>query len=324
MANVINTNSLKAGILDSLADTYRQQMPVAKAIQDKVLYRLPDVKQRYADYVFKDVVPFPEPWPYGAQRTHKGFKDRLINLGIYPFDLTISWNRFDEQDDILADTRRQAELGAKRFLQLPDVMISEYLNGVASYNPVLNNAFDGADLFNATDGDGNARFGVTGGNILTSSGLTVDAIIHDMAEAVERFIAVQDPAGQPLLAPEDCDMKNLFCIIPKELNEVFLRASKSEYIKLDAANATSESNYVKGTFEYKVFNRLTSPTTWYVILNHSYWKPFVWREKGLSSIASDIGNSDISREQNIDSIYTDQRLGLGIWAPWTILEVSAS
>ena len=326
MPNIIdNTNSLQIGIQSVLAETWRQQLPVFQEQQDLFLRRLPDTGQRTSEYPWKESLPFPVPWPYGKGRTYQSFKDRKIAISIFPYELTIPFSGWDEEDDQLGDMRSHLQETARRMHQVPDKMIAEYLVGVADLNPNIKNAYDGVQMYSAVDGDGTDRFGVVGGNIIAGSGVSNTAqIIDDLYTAQQRFIDFMDPSGEsPIFSPDDCKFENLVVIIPSALNQAFREISKAENLRVNVSNSVSESNTLVNSFEYRINPYLTDNSDYYITLKHQYWKPLIFRgPDNLRQIFADFNNSDKAREYNEYAIHTDVRYGMGPWVPFTTLKVN--
>lgn len=319
--------SLRAGILRDLMETWKQDMPKWEAETNLLVKKLSVTNLREARYVWKESVPFPQFWPYGKGRQYKLFRDRSITVALWNYEITIPWSGFDADDDQLGkgDVKAHVQSVVQRYGQLPITLLSEYFNGTAIEQPSLGNAWDGAALFSATDGDGAARLGASGGNILSSSGVTVTGIVHDFAAAQQRFMSFVDPtAGKPIFDEAMVGYNKMTAMIPKELNEVFQKATQSEYIRMDTGNNTSETNYLKGTFQYKINPFLTDTSDWYIVLDHPYYKPFVYRAPGdVESIIADASNSDHAREYNEFALYTHVRLGLAPFFPGSIIKVNS-
>lgn len=325
MPVVQNSQSLRAGVINVLMETWRQRMPVFDKQQKILVRNLPYTNIRKAFYAWKEALPFPEKWPYSSQRTYKTLKDRLIAVSLIPFQVAIPYNIYDKQDDQLGDLQSHVSHVINRYGQLPDKLLSEYLNGVKVLNDSLNNCYDGVGLFSTVDGDGNNRFGVVGGNIVASSGVSSAAIVNDIASCQRRFLNFQDTEGQPIFMEDDANYSKLDVIVPNALNEVFQKVTNQELIRSDPASITAESNYLKGTFRYHLNPYLTNPAAYYVVIDHEYWKAFVYRQpgkEGLRQIFADFSNSDRAREFNEEILLTDIRTGLGPWFSATIIKVS--
>ena len=323
---IINvTESLRAGLQNELMDTWKKEGPVYEKQQAVLIRRLSYTNLRKAPYGFKESLPFPERWDYGTTRKKQTFRDRVIYSSIHPYSLAIPWSRWDEVDDQLGDLRSHVQQATRRFLQLPDALYSEYFNGAASLNPALVNAYDGVGIFSNVDGAGNPRFGATGGNIVTGSGLSTAAVMHDMAVAQRRLLSFTDPtARKPLFSEDEVAFSKLVAIIPKELNEIFQKVTDQEFIRSDLTSVTAESNYLKGTFEYRVNQYLTDPSDWYVVLNHNFYKPFIYRgPKGPETVIADMNNSDHARDTAEYAFYADIRVSLGVWFPASIIKIDS-
>ena len=328
MPTVNIINSLRAGVQADLMEMWKQKYPVFKEQQAIWLRRLGFKKPilRKAPYAWKESIPFPKPWPYKHQRTYQLFQDRQIEIALFPYELSIPFAGFDEDDDQLGDLRSHLSLASQRFLQVPDKLISEYLTGVKSLNPVLNTCYDGVGLYSALDGAGAARFGAAGGNIIVGSGISTAALSNDFALAQRRLMDFLDPSGEsPIFSEEDVTYSRMTAIIPTGLNEIFQQLTKSEMLRIDTTNNVSQSNWLKGTFKYRINPYLTDQQDWYVVVEHEYWKPFVLREPGeggLRQIFADFNNSDRAREYNEYAVHSDIRYGIGPWSPFVTVKIN--
>ena len=322
---VVNVlQSLRAGILDHLSKTWEQPYPEFDEAVKLLTYSLPASTLRTAPYVFKESVGFPNYWPIGDSRQAQGFRDRMLEITLRAYELTITWNAFNSIDDQLNDLKAHVQTAVNRYKQLPYILCSEYLNGVADLNPSLSNAYDGAALYSAVDGDGAPRLGATGGNIITGSGLTVAGVLKDLASAQRRFMAFRDPTGnKPIFDESSADYTRLTIIGSPEANEVLQRASKSEYLRVDLLNTVSESNFMKGTFKYKINPYLSDSSDLFVFIEHPYWKTFAYRPPTSPAAAySDINNSDRARWFNEEGFYTHVRLGIAPFFPCATIKIN--
>lgn len=321
VANI--AKSLQAGVLQELKDTWRQKMPTFEDQVKEMVRMMPYTNLRTSTYPFKEALPFPRPWGYTGKRAYQIFRDRQIQIYNFPYELTVPWSKFDEEDDQLSDMKQHVQSAVKRYGQLPHVLLSEYFNGTANYNPAIVTCYDGVSLFSATDGDGAQRFNATGGNILTGSQPTLAGVLHDLARAQQRWLAFRDPAGQPLFDAEDAAFDKMVVHVPTSYNEIMWKASKAENIRSDTGSITAETNTFKGTFTYKINSRLTDTTDYYIQLSHEYYKPFCYRSpKGVETVIADIQNSDRARESNEYALYSHIRTGLSPWIPFVFIKVN--
>uniref|UniRef100_A0A6H1ZGH8 Capsid protein n=1 Tax=viral metagenome TaxID=1070528 RepID=A0A6H1ZGH8_9ZZZZ len=325
MAIISNAQSRLAGVQADLAATWQRDFPIYKEMQEAFLFYLPYTTIRNAPYAFKDRIPFPRPYPYGKGRDHQGFKDRLINVGLIPFELTLGWDRRDALDDQLKDLERHVSTGMQRYFQLPDVLIGEYMSGVAAYNiDGLQLCFDGVSLYSATDGDGNARFGVTGGNIITGQGVSTTArVMSDIIKIRRRFLEMKEPVtNQPLHNSKDIVYNNIHYIIPAHLDGIFSQIQEQELIYSDPTIVNSQSNMLKGKIKYTINQRLSADSnSFFAVLKADYWRPFAYRApQDVNTIFATIQNSDRSREFAEDGFYSDMRIGIAPWCPFTTVK----
>jgi hypothetical protein len=326
---ISNQQSLRAGVQSALMATWKKEFPIYKEMQSAFLRYLPAVNIRKAEYAWKERIPFPKPWPYGKGRQHQMLEDKKIELRLIPYELTIDWDARDAEDDQLGDLKSHASMAMKRFLQLPDVLIGEYMANSASYNyNGLANAYDGVGLYSATDGDGADRFSVSGGNVITGGGVaTTAAVFQDILEARQRFLEMQEPVtGQPLHNPQNVVYNRMHFVVPPELDAVFSQLAEQERIYADpAVNTAVSNNLLKGKIKYTVNQRLTDANDWFVVLETDLWRPFAYRapQKPRELFAT-MENSDVGREYGREGVYCDLRLAIGPWCPFTTIQVSNS
>jgi len=324
MPVVSNIQSRRLGILSDFAEMYKNRYPVYAARQDKFIKR-GTVKTRLAEYAMKESLPFPEYWGYNEPRTRKTFKDRLMTVYHYPFQLAIPWNVWDEEDDILGDMRSHIESMTNRFLQIPDVMFSDYLNNASTLQPAISNAFDGVVLCSATDGDGVARFGVTGGNIVASSGVgTVAAVFHDLFQCQQRWLQMLDTEGQPFFSPEEVALDKITVFAPSHLLEVFQNAREAKTAYVTPAINTAQDNIIANKFALFIHPRLsTSSNTWFALIDHPYLKPlFYVLRNDLKTQVEDESNDHFARDLGQRAILGHVRSGMAPFAPMSIIKVT--
>lgn len=320
-------SSLKQGIFRDLDMTWKQQFPLFEKMNGKISKKLPDSLLRNAKYGWKNSVPAVKLWNQNVGRTHQAFDDTEIDIPIFQYELTIDINIRDLKHDQLKDAREHINFGVKRFLQLPQKLFSEYLNGTAVLNPALRNAYDGASLYSATDGNGSARFGRTGGNILTGFDRTVEGFSDFLYQAQAAFLAFLDTTNSEIIfGYEDVEYAKFYVIVPRTMNEIVQKIANVSYLKTDGANNVSEGNFFAsvGKFDFYVNPLLTDENSFYVFLDHPIWKPFVYRqEDSIESIWADMNNSDLAREKNIAGLYSQQEIGVGVWTPFTTIKVTS-
>lgn len=335
MARLQNSNSRKQGIYRGLDQTWAQAYPRFQE-QDEVFFL--DLENegvantnlaRTAEYAWKESVPFPVRWDRGKPRQHQTFKDTSITIPLYRYETTLDVEIHDQEDDQLGEgsAKRQMNMAVNRYLYLPYKLMSEYLNGTASLLPSLDNAYDGNSLYATTDGDGSARFQTTNGNLLSgadSGTVTVGGLETDIFNAQQQFLSFKDTAGEPIFDASDVTLDKFFLVVPLAMNQVVQQVAKSESLRFTGSTDGGwQNNIIKGTFDWQMNPFLTDNDNYFIFLKHPYWKAMVKRQtKDIRSIWSSIDNSDRAREENIESLYTDVRVGPGIWANFTTIKIN--
>lgn len=319
------SNSMIQGIRRELEATWKNVYPTFEKEWNLMFYKLPDNGIRTAQYAFKEALPMPQYWPYNEEKPQKSILDRLLSVSVFPYAMDMEVNMFDREDDQIGDTKTHMNMIVERYLTLYSHFFSEYLNATANFLPSLETAFDGAGLFSATNGAGADRFGVSGGNIITGSGTTIDAIANDIFEANERFQSFLDNESQIIFDASMVDYTKMHVFYPKELNKQFFDLTKGDNLRTDLASNTAVSNTLKGTFQSHCINLLTDSADYFIMLEHSFWKPLLLRqENAVQAFDYNMQNSDRARKFGVEGLSTHMRTGAGVWAPWVIIKVNNS
>ena len=333
MPNIQNVNSREQGMYRQLDGMWEQIFPDFQKQYENFFLDLGTEGQaglaRTAKFAWKESLPFPKRWDRGQPRQHQAFKDTTITVPLYRYETTLDVDIDDAADDQLGSdsAQRHMSLAVRRYLNLIMKLYSEYLNGATSLLPSLETAYDGANLYATTDGDGAARFGVTNGNLLsgTDSGtVTKQGMVTDLFNAHRQFIQYQDTANEIIFDSNDCSIENFVVSVPQTMAQVANEVSESEYLRFEGStDGGIQNNVVKGRFEYEVNPYLTDNDNYFITLKHPYWKPMVKRQdKDVQSIWGDRSNSDKAKEYNVETLYTDVRNGVGVWAPFTTIKIN--
>lgn len=334
MAEIQIGNSHIQGIYGQLDGTWEQMWPTFQAQYEPFFHHIGNESAgrnlaRNASFAWKESVPFPQRWDRGTSRNHQVFKDIKIDVPIYRFELTMDVEIHDQEDDQLGveSAKRHMQLAVNRYLVLPMKLLAEYLNGTSVDLPSLDVAYDGVNLFSTVDGDGNARFGVTSGNLLTGDDggtVTVQGMTNDIFNAHQQFIQYLDPAGEIIYDESMADIGNFLVIVPPEMAQVANEVAKSEYLRFTGStDGGIQTNVLKNRVNYMTNPYLTSADDYFILLRNNYWKPMLKRQNtDVRSIWSDLNNSDRAREEYIESLYTDTRIGLSVWCPFTCIKVN--
>jgi hypothetical protein len=314
---------LRIKVLTDFADILLKKQVNYQARWDQ-LFRVIPTNLRYVEEALWESVPIPNLWQYGEGRTRKSVKDIYLTLYHYNWELSLEWLRWDEEDISNNDKmQRLLEAQAERFIQLPDIFVAEYLSATADKYPALANAYDGVALHSATDGDGAARFGVTGGNIITGNGVANPAAIKkDLFAAKRRLTEFLDTQDQPYFQPEECSIDKFTVVHSPALIDVMETTRDAKYTYIETGINTAASNIVQQKFDTWPNQRL-SGNDWYIIVKHPYLKPFVKVDRDtMEQQLEDESNSDYSRDTGSRSSLCHQRFGIAPFAPQSTIHVN--
>ncbi len=324
MAYIDASKTLIPGVDRALKDTFKKLENTFKEQVNRWCRPLSKTELRRSFYAWYLALPAPKIWPYGMPRSLQSFDSVLTYVTLEKIDLSIEWLIRDQTDDLIKDLLSHATNTAERLGLMPIILLIEHLNGVAVENSVLELAYDGVPLFSDVDGDGNDRFGVSGGNIYEGTGLTPAAFINDIFGVQRRFMSFLDETAQkPLFEGGKVTLDKLEVIVPQALNEVVSKAAKAEFIQVNPLLTVPETNILKSTFSFDYNQLLTSETDYFVILKHPTWRPFCLRPmQDINQVVTNTSNSDKARMMDIAGVYADARLGVGLYMPQTIIKVT--
>lgn len=326
MAVVSMANSLTLGASDDLANYYRQ---VPKAMQDRQdsLCRVIKTELREVKEPLKESIPFPELWPYGAKRSFKTFRDRLLTYTHRNWNLAIPWLRWDEEDEVMkGDLQTHLQGLAHRFRQLIDQLMVDHMLSTATLGQTLGNAFDGAALYSATDGDGAARFGVTGGNKITHPLSTEGDAINALLNCEVRLRKFKDTETQPFFDADEVTMDHFIVCCGPDVAPIFTKARELRYGVSNNNVAAASENIAFQKFDLWVNPRISSTTKALVFLKHEYFRPFAWiqRKSGPEIQRADQGNWDAALEQGMFALMGHTREAVEVFSPHSTIEISTS
>ena len=179
---------------------------------------------------------------------------------------------------------------------------------------------DGAALFAATAG-GSARFGVTGGNLLSGGGVASAAAVRsDYWTARSRYAQWQDTEGQPLWPASIIDQAAV--VVYGAVNEeVFSQAFGREVIQGTSAGVSDEIRAMGKQPVLWSTQRITD-NDWFTVLDGTPVRPvFAQNREPFDLYESDRTNSDLARETDQNTIYASFRRGYGVNLPYAAIHV---
>lgn len=268
-----------------------------------------------------EAVPTVKPWPRGDSRARDAFGEVSYYQANFDYNLTVSWHENDEADDQTGNLVQQARAGALRFAQLPLRATVEMLLGSATLlsQQGIPLAYDGNSLYS---NGGGARFGVTGGNLVSGSGVgTVADVLANYNDGMARIATFKDTTGTETFW-ESSDLVKPLIVAPYTHKKVFEEAQKAKQTHVNGGAIGASDNVWAGEFDLWLEPRLTGDD-WFIFLQSSEFKTFFQQERmALRDNIEDFSNSDFARNTKIKSYMCDWRGAWGVWVPQTTVKIN--
>ena len=328
------TEALARGLRTTFVDTYQRLLAEAHPLLKKVMdLGLPSDKSSEL-YAYFESSPHPTRWPRGEDIPADAFRARNWTVENYDWAKKVSWHSNDEADDQTKSLVDRVRDVAGAFQILPERIFFQVLTGSVDLDllPVVPTAPDGAALF-ATTAGGAARFGVTGGNIVTGTGVATVAAVHtDLYGGIARFLRMQDTEGQPLWPPELVGRG--ITIVYGSANELVFRQAFSQMNHVQIVQNVAAAENVAAAAPSNVvlnsglrFNLWSSPrildNDWFVFLDGGPKKAiFEQVREPLQDDVEDFGNSDRTRSTKMKSIQWHARMGYGVSLPYQAIQIN--
>ena len=324
----VNSSQVLAnGLRTEFWDTYAS---VQNRVADSRLAQVMDLSvgatNRQHEFAYFESAPHFDLWKRGDEIKSKGMNSVGFNVSVYEWGRRIPWLKWDRDDDqtgSLMDVARQAGASAA---MLPERFFFDLIQNTTTLLPSVPTAPDGVAMFSATNGAGGARFGVTGGNLLTGGGVTAPLILTDFYKTIVRFMGFQDTEGQPLLG--DALMTQPFVIVhPIALTEA-METAFLQKMQVGNTNGGSMSNVVADTAKRVTLwpsPRLTDANDWYIFLGDPPKKAtFLLDREGVQEETAlmEDNNSDLTRRTAEESIQWWSRSGAGIALPYAAIKTT--
>ena len=275
-------------------------------------------------YGYFETAPYPRFRKYGDAVESKPFRARTYEVENFSWDISIQWKQEDRIFDQLRGLERMARQAGENFATLPERIFFQIIRGASDplLLPVIPGAPDGASIYSATDGSGSARFGVTGGNIVTGSGVaTPDAVRSDFFDGLERFSQFQDPEGQPALDAGVIDgpVMIFFNVANwKVFAEAFVQG-----FTLQGGAAVTNVVLDSGVSVTLVPTQRLTDNDWYMFLENADPKSiFEQVAKPLTEVVQVEENSDISRRTKEEAIFWNTLRGYGVNLPLGTVQIN--
>ena len=329
----LSSADLLRDIRAEFTNTYNTQATVSPNLSACMALGITSTK-REEHYGYHESTPGLERWDRGEDMPEDEILSKSFSVVNYSFAKAIGFYEDDVEDMQLAGFREAARRVATKGKILPERMFFQIMRAAANAQllQAIPNAPDGAALYAATAG-GAARFGATGGNIVTGSGVASAAAIRtDFWDVMERFGAFQDTEGEPLL--EDELDGSIVVVAPRSASEVFTEAFKQERtIQIVENQAGSEnvggaavSNSIRaGNLNVKLwFSQRITDNDWSVFIDSpTVPKPiFEQIRQAMRVIEENRNNSRAARRSKRHAILADMRAGYGVALPYGTIKVN--
>lgn len=328
---------LANGLRTEFVDTY---MEIRNRMADSRLARVMDLglgaTNRKHQFAYPEAAPHMAHWERGKSIPMAAFDSTKFEVNVYNWGRRIQWHRDDREDDQTDSLFDNARTAGQSAALLPENFFFDLVTNSAGKLPVVPNAPDGVAMFNATDGDGNDRFGVSGGNIITGSGVaSASAILTDYYALITRWKRMVDRTtdGEPLLTDSVLEA-GILIVHAIEQTEVMEQAFRQLRQAADAPGGTggaAVTNVILDTSRNVQLwgtPRLTVSGTdadWYAFLLGAPKMPtFYLDRQGIQehqALMQD-NNSDDVRTTGMEYVQFDTRSGAGIALPFGAIKVN--
>lgn len=274
-------------------------------------------------------MPVPELWRRGDPIPTEATGSKRFSIVNYTYAKRIPWHREDREDTLIGDVLPRVRTLAKRMALVAPKAATELLVASASLLPAIPNAPDGVAMFYATDGDGNARFGYSGGNIVTGTGVTAATITVDFYSCLTAFASFEDTKGEPYFDP-NIGSEEYLIIAPLALRSAMIEAFKAEivYSVGGSTYAAGVSNLAMASgakIKFLFTSRLTDVKDWYIFRGDAEVKPLFELERrpvAEESALAEANNSDHTRNTGMEYVQFSRRNGYGINVPFGAIKVN--
>jgi hypothetical protein len=337
MSNQVQVDAaLHGAIRTEFVTAYKKSYDGLKSRMGNLMnFDLPTDK-RQEIYAYFESAPYPRHWRRGQDASFDTFE--AVNWTVYNRDWVsgVNWHEDDEQDDMTRSLVDRARDAGANFGIMDERIFFQILLGStdADLLPSIPNAPDGVDLFNATDGASAARFGISGGNIVTGQTLnTAQGLRSAVFAAIVRMAGFKDTKSQPLWDPSMLD-KGFTLILPLSLEQTAREAFlQSRTLQVHAGTSTTDttaaaavSNIILESglkIEFFTTQRLTSASAVYLFAHGSQHKAlFTLNRQGLRETPYGRENSDSGRMRKEKGIIWDSRRGYGVFLPYQCIQIT--
>lgn len=328
VATQAGTNALALGVSSAYWEAYfqRQQASLQTPLS-RLVVEIPATADQIKLAAFQAAAP-PVFWPRGRPISSKAFKDLGLSIRVDTWGTKVEWNRDDAADDQTGSLKTMARNAGDLWFQRDDANWFQVFNASTDSDglPAALTAMDGAACFSATDGASAARFGVTGGNIVSGQVFTTGSGIRaGYQAALARMFQFTNPESQPLIDPGS---KNFVVFGAAADLAAYNEGFKQQMVLGAAPTATSNggvSNVIADA-GYNVTLNLTQRLATGVMVvacTDVSVKPLVRAKRSdPEENFQTMDNSDIARLTRVEAVQFHARTGYGVGLPFGLIKVT--
>lgn len=318
---------LSSAFTKGLQVQYERQYDIARRTMDERLKAVAGMTTsdgQSEKYHIWNTVPRLARWRPGQAIPSGGFDG--VQFEVENFE----WGReIVAHKNAVADDRTRSFMDGVRLLaqdkpMLIERLVFQVLKGGTDTDGLdsIPNAADGVALFSTTGADGNARYGVTDGNLLTRTGTAVADRRTDYYRALQQWLQMQDPSGRPLISEQAIEQAGVLIMFPASALETFEEAFVQKLGTTPSA-ASAPSNPIKDAQRKLVLwpTQFLTGSSFYVQLMIDS-ALFVQDREAMTIATADINNSDRARREGKLAFQASTRLGIGVKHAFPIIKVN--
>lgn len=323
------SNALEGALRATFIDAYKvSEAEVAARWASIAWMGLPSDKLT-EKYAYPNTPPHAKRWDRGDQMSSDIFDYTQFSVTNVDWAAAVEWHENDEQDDQTRSLVMQAQSAGRLFPVLDERVMYQIITGATNADLLASipNAPDGVALYSATDGSGAARYGVTGGNIVTGSGVTsVSSLRADIWNAVERFMQFLDTKSvAPILSP--AALERGFVFKYNVANDQVVREAIGQALSHSVVSSTgaavSNSLVERGLkFELHPTPYITDNDMFLFCKDPIVAPLFKQVRQDLREVAADMTNSDKARLTKIKRMQWDARYGYGVGPAYCTVKIN--
>ena len=323
-----SVGALSLGISTAFVGAYRRAEANANAGRlGRIVANVPATTDHWRGAYFQSP-PIPGFWGRGRNIQSKSFKDVGWTIAVSEWGAKVEWKWTDEMDDQTGSLISQGQGVGNGFWVRDESCFFQILNASTDSFGIqaAPNASDGAAMFSATDGASAARFGVTGGNLISGQSFSSGAGLRNGYQAaLSRMFQFTDTETQPLLDP---GAKNFLVIGAAADLAAYNEAFKQNMVAQSDSGATSNAGVSNVIFDagYNVELWLTqrvSTGSMFVFNTDVPVQPLVRVQRSMPEpYPITMATDSVAKHTGIVGLQWVARTGYGVSLPYGAVKVT--